>query len=91
MDLIGTQMPVSFVKALFSVDSLILRSRLTHCKDVLSEMLKVVYVIMHVKSVPFMEESYRFVWRVPSSQTSVIMCMLFCVLSDMFSAMWRSR
>ena len=52
-------MPVTFVADLFSTQSLLLRMRLTHCKEVLAEMLKIVYVVMHVKNVPFMEESYR--------------------------------
>ena len=65
IELINTQLPESFIAQLFSTTSQLVRMRYTHNKQVLAQLLKISYVTLSVKSVPLMEEMYRYESNVP--------------------------
>lgn len=60
LEVSSVQVPVSVVSQLLSHASLLMKLRFSHDKQLLYDVVDVTAVIMSVKSVPLMEEAYRF-------------------------------
>ena len=59
---VAAQLPIDFVSELMKRNSLLMRLRFHHSSEVVAKLLKVMQALMSVKSVPLMEESYRYSW-----------------------------
>lgn len=57
----GTQLPVNFVSQLFAPGSMLQKYRFCHSEQIIQQMLALYHDVMALKSVPLLEESFKYV------------------------------
>ena len=62
VELVNTQLPVSFITDLMGVGSLFYKLRFARSTETLQELMSLYHAIMLLKNVPLLEEAYRYEW-----------------------------